>query len=451
MKLAAGGGWSSIRNGVWSETPAGRIDPGGTVPTLQPGESVALSLTRPPRSRNGDIAIRCRFDGRGTVNGVAMAAPQIQPGRIDFIWRRDVDTAYFRIDATDPVDPVRNIDCREADADPKLVFDPAFVDSVRPYRAVRFMDWMQANMNRAGDWTRRTLPGSTIQAGPQGVAVEHLVALANQAHVDPWFVMPWNADATYMENFARYVHDHLDPARTTYVEIGNEVWNLDFPAGKQALAEGQRLKLGVTPEEARMRRYAQRAVEGFKVWERVYADAPRRIVRVLSGQNAWIDPFMMALTYQDTVRHVDALSSAVYFGQTLLTEPPADTRDLGPLFAQLDASIASSFDAARRYKAAADARGLRYIAYEGGQHANYSGPDRTLVPRLNRDPRMGDAYRRFAAAWDREFGDLLMIYHSTSPVGPSMHFGLQEYSGQPLAEAPKRRAVLEAIAAVRDR
>ncbi|WP_238147057.1 hypothetical protein [Rhizorhabdus dicambivorans] len=447
MNLAAGGGWNSIRNGVWSEMPSNRVDPDGTVHGLLPGESIALSLTRPPRSRRGDLAIRCRFDGQGTVNGVAMVAPQVGPGRIDFTWRQDVETAFFRIDATDPVDPIRHIDCREADADPKLLFDPAFVDSVRPYRAVRFMDWMQANMNRAGDWTRRTLPTSTIQAGPQGVAVEHLVALANQAKVDPWFVMPWNADATYMEKFARYVHDHLDPARTAYVEIGNEVWNLDFPAGKQALAEGKRLKLGATDDEARMRRYAQRSVEGFMVWERVFADAPRRIVRILSGQNAWIDPFMFALTYQDTARHIDALSSAVYFGQTLLAEPPADTRDLTPLFAQLDASIASTFEVARRYKAAADARGLRYIAYEGGQHANYSGPDRTLVTRLNRDPRMGEAYRRFMTGWDREFGDLLMIYHSTSPIGTSMHFGLQEYSGQPLAEAPKRKAVLEVIGA----
>lgn len=446
MNLAAGGGWNAIRGGAWSELPANRIDPDGTVLGLQPGESVALSLTRPPRSRRGDLAIRCRYEGQGTVGGVAMVAPQAQPGRLDFIWRQDIETAYFRIDATDPANPIRHIDCREADADPKLLFDPAFVDSVRPYRAIRFMDWMQANMNRAGDWTRRTRASSTIQAGPQGVAVEHLVALANQAKVDPWFVMPWNADAIYMENFARYVHDHLDPARTAYVEVGNEVWNLDFPAGKQALAEGQRLKLGATPDEARMRRYAQRSVEGFRIWERVFADAPKRIVRILSGQNAWIDPFMMALTYKDTAAHVDALSSAVYFGQTLFAEPPADTRDLTPLFAPLNASIASTFEAARRYKAAADARGLRYIAYEGGQHSSYSGPDKTLIPRLNRDPRMGDAYRLFLRGWDREFGDLLMIYHSTSPIGSSIHFGLAEYSGQPLVETPKRKAVLDIIA-----
>jgi hypothetical protein len=413
------------------------------------GDEHNPAIGRPPRSRRGDLAIRCRFEGQGAVNGVGIFAPKLSPGRIDFVWRPDINTAFFRIDATNPADPIRNIDCREADADPKLLFDPAFVDGLRPYRAVRFMDWMQTNLNQAGDWTRRTRPDSTTQGGAQGVAVENLVALANQAKVDPWFVMPWNADAIYVENFARYVHDHLDPGRTAYVEIGNEVWNLDFLAGKQALAEGRRLKLGVTDDEARMRRYAQRSVEVFKIWERVFADAPKRIVRILAGQNAWIDPFMLALNYKDTAAHVDALSSAVYFGQTLLSEPPADTADLGPLFPPLTASIASTFDAARRYKAAADARGLRYISYEGGQHASYSGPDKTLIERFNRDPRMGDAYRQFLAAWDREFGDLLMLYHSTSPAGSSMHFGLAEYSGQPLAETPKRKAVLDAIATLK--
>jgi len=447
MNLAAGGTWNLIRAGAWSELPMNRLDPDGTVLGLQPGESVALALTRPPRSRKADLAIRCRYEGQGSINGVAMNAPRFTPGQVDFIWRPDVETAFFRVDATDPANPVRNVDCREADADPRQLFDPAFIDSVRPYRAVRFMDWMQANPNLAGNWSRRARQASTIQSGPQGVAVENLVALANEAKIDPWFVLPWNADAVYMENFARYVHDHLDPARTAYVEIGNEVWNSSFPVSKQALAEGQRLQLGTDPNETRMRRYAQRSVEGFKVWERVYADAPKRIVRVLAGQNAWIDPFLAALNYKDTAAHVDALSSAVYFGQTLLTEPPSDTSDLGPLFSRLDASIRSTFDSARRYKAEADARGLRYIAYEGGQHANYNGPDKTLVPRFNRDPRMGDAYRLFLAGWDREFGDLMMLYHSTSRVGPQMHFGLAEYSGQPLSETPKRKAVLDAIAA----
>ena len=446
MNLAAGGTWRSI-SGRWSDFDARRIDREGTILSLEPGEGAALNLMRPPRLLHGDVTIRCRFEGKGVVGGVGMAAPRTGPGTLDFIWRRGRDSVHFRIDATDPADPVRHIDCREADADPKLLFDPAFVDGLRPYKAVRFMDWQAANANVAGDWEQRTPPTATIQASAQGVAIEHMVALANQAKFDPWFVLPWNGDAAYIENFARHVHDHLDPGRTAYIEVGNEVWNKDFPAARQALAEGMRMKLGKTEDEARMRRYAQRAVEDFKIWERVFADDPGRIVRVLSGQNAWPDLILHALDHKDTAQHVDALSSAVYFGQKLLSEPPADTTDIAPLFPKLIASIETTFSTARRFKRIADSRGLRYIGYEGGQHVTYRGPDKTLIARLNRDPRMGDAYRIFLDRWDREFGDLLMLYHSTSPIGQSMHFGLAEYSGQPAAETPKRKALLDTITA----
>lgn len=448
MNLVAGSGaWRSTKS--WKAVDPQLVDRNGTLLSLPPGEQAALALTKPPAAYRGDVAIHCRYDGKGSVSGIGSASPAAGPGRFDFIWRREVTTAQIRVDATDPADPIRNVDCREAGADPKALFDPAFVDSLRPYKAVRFLDWQMANANAAGSWPARTPPTATIQSNPQGVAVEHLVALANAAKVDPWFVMPWNADTAYMEGFARYVHDHLDPDRTVYVEIGNEIWNMSFPAGRQALAEGLQAKLGKTSDEARMRRYAQHSVEGFKVWERVYAREPRRIVRVLSGQNSWPQLFQYALDYQDTARHADALSTALYFGQLLLNEPSADTSDIAPLFPKLEGSIESTFASARQFKQMADARGLRYIGYEGGQHASYAGKDRTLIARLNRDARMGDAYRLYLAGWDKGFGDLLMLFHSVSPAGSSMHFGLAEYSGQPMMETPKRKAVLDAISATK--
>ena len=449
MNLAAGAGaWRSINNG-WKTIDSGQVDRNGNLLWLQPGEQAALPLARPPASHSGDVAIHCRYAGRGQVDGVGMVAPAGGPGRIDFTWRHDISIAYVRINATDRADPVRNIDCREAGADPKLLFDPAFVDSLRPYKAVRFLDWQLTNVNVAGNWAKRTLPGAVIQSGPQGVAVEHMVTLANMAKVNPWFVMPWNADAAYMTNFARTVHDHLDPSLTAYVEIGNEIWNMQFPASRQALEEGLRAGLGKANDEARMRRYGEHATQGFKIWERVYARDPKRLVRVLSGQNAWPELLVDALDYRDTARHVDALASAPYFGQPLLAEPPADTSDIGPLFPKLNASIDPVLASARRFKQIADSRGLRYLGYEGGQHVNYAGKDATLIARLNRDPRMGDAFRLYLSRWNRDFGDLLMIFHSVSPTGTAMHFGLAEYSGQPMIETPKRKAVLDAIAATK--
>lgn len=446
MNLAAGGEWRMINHG-WSNLEASRIDRNGNVISLNPGEAAALALIKPPRAYKADLAVRCTYQGSGSVAGVGMDNLRASPGRLDFTWKRSTETAHFRINSTDPMDPISNIDCREADADGKAVFDPDFVKTLSAFRSVRFMDWQQANANLAGNWAMRTPPTATIQVGAgHGVAIEHMVTLANQAKVDPWFVLPWNADATYVENFARYVHDHLDPSLKAYIEVGNEIWNRSFPAGRQAMAEGIRMKLGKNDDEARMRRYAQRTIEVFKIWERVYADDPKRLVRVLSAQNAWPELILPALAYEGMADHLDALSSALYFGQDMLADPAVDTSDVTPLFAKLNESIASTYAVARRLKQVADSYGLRFIGYEGGQHVSYRGPDRTISARLNRDPRMGEIYRIFLAQWDRDFGDLLMLYHLTSPIGTSASFGLREYSGQPPAEAPKFQAVLDAIA-----
>jgi hypothetical protein len=445
MNLTAGGNWQAPHD-QWKNFDPRRIDSEGMVVSLSPGEMAATALVRPAASYRGDVAIECRYQGKGTLAAMGAANVQHKPGQMDFLWPSTSASALIRIDAIDPTDRLRHIDCRERGADWNAVFDKAFVDGLRPYKAVRYLDWQQANENVAGNWARRTPPTAMIQAGPQGVAVEHLVLLANQAQVDPWFVMPFNADKTYTTNFAKYVHDNLAPGLTAYVEVGNEVWNLSFPAARQALEEGERAKLGTTRDEARMRRYAQKANESFKIWGQIFANEPERLVRILSGQNAWTEPLKIALAYRDTASHIEALSTAPYFGQALLAEPPANTTDLAPLFKRLDASFEESLVPAMETKKMADERGLRFIGYEGGQHITYAGPDKELVPRLNRDPRMAETYRKYLAAWDSRFGDMLMMLASSGPAGQNAAFGMVEYSGQPMEETPKRKAVLNAIA-----
>ena len=213
MNLAAGGAWQAPHN-QWQEFDPRWVDGEGTVLSLNPGEIAALGLVRPAAAYRGDVALRCRYQGTGKFGVLGGTAIQHRPGEMDFTWPRTEIGAVIRIDATDAADPIRNIDCREANADWNVVFDKDFVDGLRAYKSIRYLDWQQANLNLAGNWARRTLPSATIQAGPQGVALEYLVLLANQAQVDPWFVMPFNADDIYNQNFAEYVRDHLSVVRT---------------------------------------------------------------------------------------------------------------------------------------------------------------------------------------------------------------------------------------------
>ncbi len=60
---------------------------------------------------------------------------------------------------------------------------------------------------------------------------------------------------------------------------------------------------------------------------------------------------------------------------------------------------------------------------------------------MQRDPRMGEVYLRYLEGWRRRFGDTLVLYAATAPIGEYGSWGLREYAGQPAAETPKLSAV----------
>ncbi len=67
-----------------------------------------------------------------------------------------------------------------------------------------------------------------------GAPIEDLILLANMVGFNPWFCMPYNADETYVRNFAQLVRDTLRPDVQVYVEYSNEVWHTGFISGQYA-------------------------------------------------------------------------------------------------------------------------------------------------------------------------------------------------------------------------
>ena len=61
-----------------------------------------------------------------------------------------------------------------------------------------------------------------------GVAVEHMVQLANITEIDPWFCIPTRASDDYVTQLATLIRDSLDTSLTAHIEYGNEVWNGSF-------------------------------------------------------------------------------------------------------------------------------------------------------------------------------------------------------------------------------
>lgn len=340
------------------------------------------------------------------------------------------------------------LSCRPVGAPPARVFNPVFLADVAPYRVLRFMDWMRTNGAPLRRWGERPTPAAFSQAGDQGVAIEHIVALANAAHADPWINLPFDAEPDYYRRLALYVRDHLAPDRHVYVELSNEVWNTGFGQAKAAAERGRQRYPASDPTQASDFYYADRVREAMAVWTEVFGAQQARVVRVLASQAVNPRRAEQALSHNDTWRSVDALATAPYFGTAGadIQAPPGPAR-VDAIFAQGPRLVDEAIGYARAAKAVARAHGLRYIAYEGGPAFNSYRPD--LQPDLlavNKDPRIHDLYALFLKRWRAEIGDLFMAYDAVSTPSVGGSWGARTYTGQPLAEAPKARALVEAAA-----
>jgi len=445
MNLAAGGRWQLISGGKTTWLTEDRTDADQNPNLLYSGEWLARVLNPPTAAYRGQsVDIKCKWTGSGTVSisGSVAKNAQISGKSLTFTWvPAGTSTPSLRIKDMDGSDPIKNVDCREADANANQTFDTTFLNDVRRYSSVRFLKWMLATENNLPvSWATRTTPRSGTYIGPDGVALEYMVQLANEAGVDPWFTIPWNADDEYIRKFAEYVRDNLDPGRVAYVETANEVWNWAYKVTGQARDEGLERNLGPDAGRALLRRYAQRSGEVLDVWTDVYKGQMSRIVRVVGAQsvNPWAS--QQVLDFEDTASKVDALTTAPYFGADLKTTPLTagglDTFFQTTLPQILDARI----EFARQQRDLAKRYGLRYITYEAGQHVT-AGTDVALLEKIQRDPRMGQLYTRYLNYWRNEFGDLMVLFCDYGSISQYGGWGQQEYIGQPLSEAPKAQAV----------
>lgn len=432
--------WFSSRGEGWSPMPASQLDALGWVHHLEPGQTAPRPLVLPAAPFR-PVAVRCTFAGKGELQaGGAARRVAASSEDVELELRpngAENEGAWIELIRTDPADPLRDLDCRKSTASPGERFDPEFLSFLSGFKVIRFLDWQRTNDNAKVAWASRTLPASASQVGMAGASIEDMVDLANATGADPWFLMPYNADADYIRGFAKLVRQRLGAGRKVYVELGNEVWNDIFDASGQAKREGLALGLGDDdPMRARMERYAGKTAAAMRIWTEIYADRPGSLIRVCASQHANPDLARMILDHGDSRRWVDALATAPYLW---LDMEGRRRGDLDAIFEAMPASIERTFAMAEANRALAAAHGLRYIAYEGGQHLVTRDLD--LARALQRDARMTGVYDSYLEGWRRRFGDTLTLYASTAPIGEYGAWGLREYAGQPAAETPKLTAV----------
>ena len=439
--------------------------PGSTAP-WDSGEILSLNENGYPLLRDGQAAHTLMFvDTEGAYPAGKYVCTYDGDGRIDFsfdarVVRRDanrieltVDPSgngiYLRIDRSNPANPVRNIKVwMPGFENAQSSFHPLYIQRLKPFSVIRFMDWMRTNGSDIASWSDRPRKNYYTQGTGDGVALEYMIELCNELGADPWFCMPHLADDAYVYSFAKQVKQNLRPDLNVYVEWSNEVWNSQFPQHKWV----KKITSSNSLSDPFRKRWAQEADRDFDIWRDVFADEADRVIRLAVGQkdNPWVTEQLV----NDLDGQFDAISCSTYFGLTnaqksQLGAGTSADNILDWALSEMSRSLRKNYQAhgnlARKWSTKLG-RTIPLIGYEGGQHytANGGAPPwaRAMID-VQRHPRMYHAYLANMREWKNAGGSLFTAFNFIDKPDKWGAWGQLEFMDQDISKAPKYRALLE--------
>lgn len=354
------------------------------------------------------------------------------------------------------------------------IFNPVFIDKIKKFRALRFMDWMQTNDSQQKEWQNRPTP-ETVSYALKGAPVEVMVALANKVNADAWFNMPHQATDEYIRNFSLMVKEKLNPNLVAYIEFSNEVWNWQFEQAKYASQQGK-AKWGQDKDESYMNWYGMRTAQTCDIWKDVFKNEQQRVKCVIATQTGWQGleeailecPFWVAEGNKPCYQHgIDAYAVTGYFSGQLGAKENLDKVEswwqdsdggFAKAFQQLkegnvlgDGTSSDSLNKNMKsfiYQAkVAKDKGLQLVAYEGGQHIvgkiglenNEKLTDFFIA--LNRHPEMYAVYTQLLNNWKQAGGTLFMHFVDVADPSKWGSWGALEYVDQ--EGSPKYNALMD--------
>lgn len=433
--------------GPWDTKEELRLTPEGW-PILAPGQAAATLMLRECSPHYPAGRYVCTWEGTGRIEfGMAAKVASQSPGRAELDVRHDDGGIYLKIVESSPADPIRNIRVWMPGFEgAESPFHPLYLERLRPFKVLRFMDWQRTNHSKVTTWEDRRTPAHARQSGPPGVALEYIIALTNELKADPWFCMPHLADDEYVRNFAEQVKRELHPDATIYVEWTNEPWNGMF--GQAKWAQEQAAQRGLEPAEV----VADEAKRDWRIWQEVFEGDGRRIVRVAAAHH--YNPDFARRLMDRLDGEVDALACGGYFkprkedeaafgaattAQDVLLSCQAELRENGLPRLAAHQRIAETWS--QRL-----GRPIPLIVYEGGQHLTPNGRDLPYTGALlaaQTHPLMEACYRELLDGFRDMGGSAFMAFASCGGWGRHGYWGLLEYQDQPIEEAIKYRVVLE--------
>jgi len=374
------------------------------------------------------------YDGEGTIEyrfNAAKDEAASTPGRDVINVTPSKGGIYLIITSTDPnktgnyIRNIRVVQAKYENTYQSAVFNPDFIEKIKKFKALRFMDWMRANNSQQSEWANRPKIEDASYA-EKGAPVEVMVELANQLKVDPWFTLPHRATDEYITKFAEIVKDSLDPDLTIYLEYSNEVWNAQFKQFDWVAKNGS-----IRGEKLPFQSYGVKTAQMCDMWKGVFGEESNRVKCVMGTQtgNPWVagqvldcEKWKEAPCYK---HGIDALAITGYFSGRLgdpkyettvtswLDDKNSDAFEKaitqlknGSVLEDTDndsvEDLRKTFD---EYSNIVKEKGLQLLVYEGGSHVVGIGKavnnDKLteFFIELHRRPEFYDLYTKMLEAW----------------------------------------------------
>ncbi|MEY4667720.1 MAG: hypothetical protein RL518_419 [Pseudomonadota bacterium] len=402
------------------------------------------------------------YEGQGTIEyglGATKIVELSSPGRDVVQVNISGGGILLRIATTDTLsdgDYVRSIRFVAQDDEGRLLtnrFSARFIDRLRPYTALRFMDWMRTNDSIVSSWNARAKPTDARYATSNGVPVEVMVELSNTTEKAPWFTMPHQATDEYVQQFATIVRDQLLPSLPIYVEYSNEIWNSAFSQGDWVEDRGVAEWPGSIESRftKRINWHGKRTAQVCDIWRSVFGASPERVICVLASQaaNSWTAQEGLSCPLWNGApcasHGITAIAIAPYFGGYLgeganaseVSSWTSSSTGMTKLFTELKSggklpggptggAVAQSLEWIEANKSVANLFNVALLSYEGGQHlvgvaaAANNSTLTTMFTSANRDVRMGELYTAYLEGWEARGGGLFMHFND---IGSYSRYG----------------------------
>ena len=318
-------------------------------------------------------------------------------------------------------------------SNPTQMFTNAFLDTLKPFSTLRFVQWNATINSTVSTWQQRTSPSSFIATGSSGVPYEDMIALSNETQKDMWITLPALATPNYVENLAQLIYADLDPNLKVYVEYSDETWNAGWLEHSQVLKAAQSNPLvnaqGAVGQVAQQSAFE--LVTAAQIFDQVFGASSARVRPIVAGFSedtavAQHQLEFIQANYGTPSQYVWGVAIAPY-----LSLPAGDnTAGLteNQLFNDLTVDFNTDFThALQTNNAVAKSYNLPLVTYEGGTSIpSVNGIARQVKEQAQFDPRMYQLYVTMMNYWNQTIGsgNLFMDYDLDGTYTDIRFFGL---------------------------